>query len=37
MALVSAWKMIATVMGRDSGLRVLQIEDPYLAGSNRDV
>jgi len=37
MALVSAWKMIATVMDRENGLRVLTIEDPYLARSNRDV
>ena len=33
----SAWKMIATVMDRENGLRVLTIEDPYLARSNRDV
>ena len=37
MALVSAWKMIATVMDRENGLRVLTIEDPYLARSNHDV
>ena len=31
MSLVSAWKLLAMVTGKDSGLRMLAIEDPYLS------
>lgn len=37
MALVSAWKMIAKVIGQESGLHALKIEDPYSGGGNSDV
>ncbi|MEQ6250226.1 TRAP transporter small permease [Sulfitobacter sp. HNIBRBA3233] len=37
MALVSAWKTIAMLLGRDSGLVAPEIEDPYLSKADSDV
>jgi len=32
MSVVASWKAIAIAIGKDSGLRVLTVEDPYLTG-----
>lgn len=37
MALVAAWKLIALALGRDSGLSILTVEDPYLSKETPDV
>lgn len=37
MALVSAWKSIAMMLGRDSGLIAPEVEDPYLSGTDSNV
>lgn len=37
MALVAVWKLIALALGRDSGLSILTVEDPYLSKETPDV
>lgn len=37
MALVSAWKLIAMITGRESGLTAFTVEDPYLSKDRPDV
>ncbi len=37
MSLVSAWKLCALVLGRDSGFSLIKIEDPYLTKAQSDV
>ncbi|APE42479.1 C4-dicarboxylate ABC transporter permease [Sulfitobacter alexandrii] len=37
MAVVSVWKLIAMLTGRDSGLSMMKVEDPYLSEEKSNV
>jgi len=37
MAIVAVWKLIAMVTGKDSGLSLMTVEDPYLAEEEPNV